>query len=144
MQDARTIFVEVDAVIWLIVIFVCLKHWRKSKRQQGRKMPTFPIETAQESSSESESELDRCERSEEVMKVRIEGKIIKKEDYDEDTFTYYVQPEGQNICYKFDEIADKFAVGDVVVGDTDEGTLNLLKIKSDIDGSIIEVKTTKQ
>lgn len=146
MADALTTLIMVDAVIWLIVILVCLGYWRKSKRRQGRALVTEPsVESTLEPSFESESESD-----EEVNEVEIEGKIIKRVDIDDSNHTYYVQPEGENVCYnenvcyKFDEIEDVFTVGDLVKGFTDDGTLVLVKIKSEIDGSMIEVKPTNQ
>jgi hypothetical protein len=140
MEEAFKILIMVDVVIWLIGIFGCLEYWRKSKRQKRREVPTEPsAERVQEPSPESESEPYQ-----EVNEMEIEGKIIKRVDIDDSNHTYYVQPEGENVCYRFDEIEDTFTVGDLVKGDTDDGTLTLSKIKSDIDGFMIEVKPTNQ
>jgi hypothetical protein len=147
MEEALKILIMVDAVVWLIVILVCLEYWRKSKRRHNKEPLTEPqVERAQEPSSESDNnQSDSATKDDqEVNEVEIEGKIIKKEEYNDDTFTYYVQPEGQSVCYKFEDIEDNFTVGDIVKGDTDGGTLTLSKIKSAIDGSMVEVKTTNQ
>ncbi len=137
MQEISIVILMADAVVWLVVILVCLSRWRRLKRQYGR------VQESRYESDNNQSDSD-TEDNQEVMEVEIEGKIIKKEEYNDDTFTYYVQPDGQSVCYKFEDIEDNFAVGDIVKGDTDEGTLTLFKIKSEIDGSMIEMKLTNR